>query len=59
MNEALSDCRDILEKAGSNHGTPSNSPDENSHVNEGGANAATVWNAAKDDESSLVTEQID
>jgi hypothetical protein len=59
MNEALSDCRDILERARSNNGTPSNSPDENDNVDEGGSKDATGWNAAEDDESSLVTEQID
>ena len=59
MNEALSDCRDILERARSNNGTPSNSPDENDYVDEGGTKDATGWNAAEDDESSLVTEQID
>jgi hypothetical protein len=59
MNEALSDCRDILERARSNNGTPSNSSDENDNVDEGGTKDATGWNAAEDDESSLVTEQID
>jgi len=59
MNEALSDCRDILEKARSNNGTPSNSPDEKDYVDEGGTKAAAGWNAAEDDASSLVTEQID
>jgi hypothetical protein len=59
MNEALSDCRDILEKAQSNSWTPSYSPDENDYVDEGGTKDATGWNATKNDESSLVTEQID
>ena len=52
MIEALSHCRDILLKARSHNGMPSNSSDGNEKV-------AAGWNSAEEEESSLVTEQID
>jgi hypothetical protein len=56
MNEALSDCRDILEKArSSNKGMPSNACNDP----EGGTDG-DGWNAIiEDEDSSLMTEIID
>jgi hypothetical protein len=58
MNEALSDCRDILEKARSlNNGMPNENNDDNDEI--GVVKDGHGWNAAIEDEtSSLMTELI-